>query len=281
MSSKRYVLILPLLLAVAGMVQAADLPRRDRVVVAPPPVAGPLWEGWHVGAHLGLLWGEPETTVGFQADCTCRPEGVTAILPGPDGNLSALFGGVQGGYDWQRDAFVLGLEADVSLVGGSLSRSYRLPAATLVGAGLGAITDPDDGFIGNFRTEIDWMATVRARAGIAAGNWLFYATGGVAFADVERRLTFNALIAPPPTIVATSSKDDAVEVGWTIGAGIEGFLSKNVTAKVEYAYTDLGSRTRQHGYYLYDPANIQQSVFTREELRFHTVKLGLNWHFDR
>lgn len=274
-------LVLSMLAVPVGGALAADLPRRD-VVPVPPPVVGPLWEGWHVGIHVGFLWGDPDTEVGFTASCTCRPEPpVTATFPGPGGTLDGFFGGIQGGYDWQRDAFVFGLEADLSAVGASLSRSYQLPSATFIAAGLGAITTPDDGFVGRFRTDLDWMGTARARVGIAAGSWLFYLTGGVAFVDLDRRLEFDALVAPPPTIVGRSSKDGSVEVGWTIGAGIEAFVSKNVTAKVEYAYADFGSRTRQHGFYIDDPANLQQTVFTREDSKFHTVKLGLNWHFDR
>jgi outer membrane immunogenic protein len=268
-----------LLLPVAGAVHAADLPSRIRVPPPDSPPAAPVWSGWHVGAHLGILYGEPDTTVGFLAECLCRPDTNTAIFPGPSGHFTSGFAGVQAGYDWQRDSLVYGLEADASIVGGSHSRPYHLPAASLTAAGLGAITDPDDGFIADFRTGIDWMGTARGRIGVAAGNWLFYATGGLAFADVQRTLTFNALVAPPPTVFPVTSKHDSVDLGWTIGAGVETLLTRNISAKLEYGYTDLGSRTLQHGLYINDPANLRQSVFTREELRFHTVKLGLNLRF--
>lgn len=269
--------VLALVLSVGAAV-AADLPSRRQPPPPPVPVA-PTWQGFYVGAHIGALFGSRDGEVGFDAICTCRDQQATGIFPGPSGDWTAGLLGVQAGYNWQRDSLVYGLEADWSWSGGSYSSPYSLSSATLIGAGLGAITDPEDGFNARFRTSLDWIATARARIGLASGNVLFYATGGLAIADVESRVNFNSLVATPATIVPVSSSDSSTQLGWTIGAGVEALFSKEWSGKLEYAYTDLGSKTRQLGTYLDDPGNIRQTVFSREELTLHTIKAGLNYHF--
>ena len=60
---------------------------------------------------------------------------------------------------------------------------------------------------------------------------LLYATGGLAYGAVNT----NETIA---TITGFSNTD--VKVGYTVGAGIEGAIGGNWTAKLEYLYVDLG-----------------------------------------
>jgi outer membrane immunogenic protein len=73
----------------------------------------------------------------------------------------------------------------------------------------------------------DWNGTLRPRLGYAFDRFMPYITGGLAVGNVEAS-------------DATSS-DSGTAVGWTAGAGIETALTDNVTARVEYRYTDLGS----------------------------------------
>ncbi len=42
---------------------------------------------------------------------------------------------------------------------------------------------PDDSYAS---ADINWLATVRARAGFTTGSMLIYGTGGLAIADVRR-----------------------------------------------------------------------------------------------
>jgi opacity protein-like surface antigen len=81
----------------------------------------------------------------------------------PDG----AFGGDQIGYNWQRDRFIFGVEGDLQA---------------------SDINASNDVAFGNATTDIDWFSTVRGRVGIAAGPWLLYGTGGVAFGDIANRL---------------------------------------------------------------------------------------------
>ena len=71
---------------------------------------------------------------------------------------------------------------------------------------------------------------MRGRVGYAWDRWLPYVTGGVAFGDIEANRTGFA-------------GNSDTNAGWTIGAGIEGVIAGNWTAKLEYLYADLGDTT--------------------------------------
>jgi outer membrane immunogenic protein len=86
----------------------------------------------------------------------------------------------------------------------------------------------------------DWAASIRARAGITWGSWLFYATGGAAFTDVN--LSSGIIAGSSSTsfgtgVDARSSKSYA---GYTIGIGGEYAFSELVSFGVEYRYSDYG-----------------------------------------
>ena len=78
------------------------------------------------------------------------------------------------------------------------------------------------------RTQANWLATVRGRAGFAWDRVLFYGTGGAAFGNVQA----GRIGVPYASVTQT---------GWTAGAGVEWAFLPNWTAKVEYLYVNLGN----------------------------------------
>ena len=70
---------------------------------------------------------------------------------------------------------------------------------------------------------------MRGRIGYAVDRFMPYVTGGLPFGDVGANINGFA---------ATSDTN----FGWTVGAGLEGALAPNWTAKIEYLYMDLGRR---------------------------------------
>ena len=71
---------------------------------------------------------------------------------------------------------------------------------------------------------------MRARAGFATGNLLFYGTVGLAY---------GTLMATNPAGVSESR----TSAGWATGAGVEVALMANWTARAEYLYVDLNDRS--------------------------------------
>jgi outer membrane immunogenic protein len=140
---------------------------------------------------------------------------------------SGIAGGAQFGYNWQSGQFVFGGETDIQASGA------------------------DDTFA-PYKFSNPWFGTLRARAGYAVNNILVYGTAGLAYGGVKGE--FFGL------------DEEKTLVGWTAGVGMEVGLAPNWSAKVEYLYMDLGSRS----YSITGADNGLQSSL----LRF-----GVNYHF--
>ncbi len=125
--------------------------------------------------------------------------------------------GVHAGYDWQNDAFVYGVLGDFALFTNDesdVAPGYR-----------------------SIESSLNWMGTVRGRAGVATGQALFYATAGVAFADAD--LAYRYLPNPNPD----SFIFDTARIGWTAGLGIERQISSSSSLKLETLYTSFGEES--------------------------------------
>jgi outer membrane immunogenic protein len=137
------------LLAVAGLVAAADSARSADFAVPPPDLrpASYDWSGFHLGGWLGAM---------------CID---TAYLPeaSDDPELAGcrLAGGALGGYSYQFGSnLVVGLEGDFGW-GGDIAENS----------------------LDEVRYAVDNIATLRARLGWAFDDTLLYATGGAVWAE--------------------------------------------------------------------------------------------------
>src|SRR5581483_2090835 len=74
-----------------------------------------------------------------------------------------------------------------------------------------------------------WFGTLRGRAGYAYNNFLFYATGGLAYGTL--RAESLGLLS-----------ENRSGFGWTVGAGVEVGFAPHWNAKIEYLYVDLADR---------------------------------------
>jgi outer membrane immunogenic protein len=171
------------------------------------------WTGGHTGIVGGYGSGHSD-----QTDPGLIPLPVVNILP-DDGHYSVkggLFGGALG-YNWQKGPWVFGLEGDFSW-------------SDI--AGQSAVCGPTTATPHPCGTKLDALGTFRGRVGYAAGlngNWLLYATGGLAIGEVHG---WDA---------RTPASGSDWRAGWTVGAGVETALAPNWTAKLEYLYVDLGN----------------------------------------
>ena len=121
------------------------------------------------------------------------------------------------------------------------------------------------GFAANYAQSLPWFGTLRPRIGYALGNWLLYATGGGALGQVGT----NATAAAGP-LVATSNHSQT-RGGWTLGGGVEVGFAPGWSAKIEYLYLDLGSRTTT---YLLTPP-----ISNASRLSANVITAGVNYHF--
>ena len=153
--------------------------------------------------------------------------------------------GFQLGADYQVESFVVGAVADLAWA--NLSSSAT---------GGGAVFD----------SRLQYLGTVRARVGVANATLLGYVHGGLAYGSN----TINATMAggaPFPEVHGNG------RIGYTLGAGVEAKVSENISLLAEYSFTDLGDPivfSNPPGFAAFD---------LRESMRFHTVKVGVNYRF--
>ncbi|TAK50109.1 MAG: porin family protein [Xanthobacteraceae bacterium] len=187
-----------LALGLATSANAADMRPAYK---APPPVVEAVynWTGFYVGAHAGYTWG----TTGYDL--------VGGPPSGTDFDVKGGLVGGHAGFNWQTGVFVLGIEGDIDWTG---------------------LSGDDNGFPGGQLDKLDgrWQGSIRGRVGYAANNWLFYATAGWAFLNVD----YNKVV---PGINQTVN--DTLN-GWTAGLGVEYAFWGNLIGRAEYRYASYG-----------------------------------------
>lgn len=200
------------------------------------------WNGFYIGADVG----------GGMANSTIT-DYQTYILMGAGGDLSqsgwgALAGGTIG-LNKQFGHFVFGLEGDMQWA--------NLNADRTVYTGYNTVMNGD----------LDWFATLRARAGLAEGPVLAYVTGGIAIGSPNYK--YGVFDNPPdPTWHASDSK---TQVGLAAGAGVEYAFAKAWSAKLEYMYLGFPTESVTVG-------DIVPSYFDFKS-SYQIIRAGLNYHF--
>lgn len=190
--------------------------------------------------------------LGQPAPVAVAPAPVAAT---PAVDWSGYYIGALLGYSWGEtdSAAVAGPDIDGFEGGGFIGANYQWNQFVL-GVEADGLISGAQGSAGGIGVDQDWSASVRARAGIGLDQFLLYGTGGVAASGVE--------------VSDATSADDNVLWGWTVGAGAEAMLKDNITARVEYRYTDLEGKT-----YTLDSGTGDAGLQT------HTVRAGVGLKF--
>jgi len=249
-------------LAVFAAIDAASA--ADMALKAPPPPPVDPWAGWYVGVNIGGSWGRARdtTTVGAPP----------VLFASTSSHLDGVIGGGQIGYNWRSSNWLFGLEADIQGSGerGTATSSVTLPTTCGVAA---VFPCPTVATLAD-QEKISWFGTLRARTGVlAAPSWLFYVTGGLAYGGIRSNELLSVTGGPlPPGTVLNSFNN--TRAGWTLGGGIEGVVSGNWTAKLEYLYMDFG--TINHTYIGVAPFT---PVFLGTRVTDNVLRVGLNYHF--
>ncbi len=198
------------------------------------------WTGAYVGGHLGYGFqpGDGGERVLFDTDLngsygdTVRTgAGVDAFSPGfcggtakgrtpgegCNGDDDGVDVGIRAGYDLQYGSFLVGALAELSYLD--------------VQDGVAAFSTTPASY--SFSRELEFLAALRLRAGVATDRFLVYATGGLAWGDVDSSFqstnTANAFLP----------RGDKGAWGWQLGAGAEAKLNQTLSVGLEYLYTRL------------------------------------------
>lgn len=288
---KAQILATALLIGTSNLASAAD----PSIPMEEPPViiwTGIIWTGFYAGINGGGTW----TNDMSMTYVDLAASGVTNNAYEPstvEASASGGLAGVHAGYNWQTAPnWVVGIEGDWDWT--NLSASATNPLVRAVDGNVLA----NDNF--SMETDINWLATLRGRLGYTSDNWLFYATGGVALADMK----FNAQVncSGPVNNGATSLCDapgqqmnsafDDIRVGASIGGGVEFKPVANWTFGVQYLYShfsgdDLGGGSWVNSgtgasapFYDCGTPGENCAQFSSDDIGLHTITARLSYQFN-
>jgi len=235
-----------------------------------PPTEAAKWGGFYVGLNVGA----GSTTGGSSESCLNSLTGDSTgcdIINDSALHGSGILGGGQVGYlrpldlGWQFPLFLGGeLDLQGSGIGGSQTVSGPFNFVGFPGS-----CSPCN-FTAN--QHIDWLGSVRLRAGVPIDDLLIYVTGGVMFGGVTAAQTVSFLGSDQGEAVTRKG----ALAGPTVGGGVEFLLSNPWAVKLEALYYDLGDlKTASH------PVNGAPANFTDLKtfgFRGAIIRLGVDLH---
>ncbi len=238
-------------IGLGGAGRAADVP--SMFVKAKPAAVVDPWQGFYFGPHIGYGWSHEKYVNNFPVF-----DGETDA----DVHADGVLGGFQLGYNFQFNHLLLGVEGDFTWSGMKNEDFSCYPFGDQL-----------------CTAKPQLFADIAGRLGYIEGPWLVYAKGGAAFVQ-DRYENFATCAGSQPRRHGGVSADcgvkyfaDTARPGWLIGGGIETFIARNWSVKLEYNYMDFGSPS-----ITFKDGN---SGFFTEEIhqQVHVVKAGLNYHF--
>ena len=171
--------------------------------------------------------------------------GLNAGVIGADFSKAARFidgkagftGGVTAGYNHQISNIVLGIEGDYNYSGaGGRGPSPLVPLLV--------------------RGELNSFGTIRGRLGVAFDRALLYGTGGYAFGNTK--------------IDGGILGGSATQHGYAVGGGLEYAFTQSISAKAEYLYMPLNSKSNA-------PAALVTG--NKAGVDSNVVRAGVNYRF--
>ena len=157
---------------------------------------------------------------------------------------SGLAGGGWVGYNWQINPnWVLGVEGDLG--GTNASQSFE-------------VFDND-----MIHTKIGVFGSVRGRVGYAVDRVLFFATGGVAWAQIDQDIQKGRNAGEQVV------SEGQTHTGYIVGAGIDYAFDSHWLGRVEYLFANYGQDT------IYNRDG-NRAVFEND---MHLLRVGLSYRF--
>ncbi len=173
--------------------------------------ADPKWNGFYGGVHLGAAFST--------ADTTDTNGGVT---PGPFGySGSGLIGGGTAGYNILWGHALVGVEGDIGYM--NLDAKGTIPSSN---PNAHQDLSLDGGAYGDIAARVGYL--------VMPGTLVYVKAGGAFFTGEAGQKTTNPGYVTNPTDTFT---------GWTVGGGVEHFVTDNVSLKLEYQHFDFGTQS--------------------------------------
>ena len=221
------------------------------------------WNGWYVGAHVGVIRGS--------SNWSAQPAAGGPALNGSFdlpfhfdfmGGTGSYVAGLQGGYNYVFPSrWMLGFEIDASFPNSDVLVPYSVRGSQTIASPLtGQVT---------YGEAVIHYGSARARVGYAFEHFLLYGTGGLAWTyDQVTRTQVDGF--PVGGFAMPGDVDTRLlwRLGWVAGGGVEIPLAANWTAKAEYLSTGFGRKGATF------PAAAEAF---QSDLAMQSIRLGLNY----
>jgi outer membrane immunogenic protein len=209
---------------------------RAATVAQADPIA-PIWSGVYVGAHAGMAFGTDTLSDAFGHSMPIDTRGPAA--------------GLHLGYNFPSANVIMGIEGDASWSSADGSKRYK---------------DAQDEV--RFKFVNNSLVSLRGRIGLPFQSMLVYATGGIAWTEIE--FTTSSASAGYPTV---SVSNTATAVGYVVGGGVEAHIAPQLSARVEGLYYGFGNTSL--------PLSLGGQVLNLNAARDATViRGGLSYHLN-
>ena len=202
----------------------------DMPVKASEALVSYNWTGFYAGAHLDYQAGQSrwsESRFGALGGAGVFDLGKGYDFSSGTGSYAI---GFQGRYDYMDASHhVFGIEGDIWFPN-TVSGNQAFTTAAVGSA--------------TYSETVQFSGTLRARLGYAAGNWLFYLTGGFAWSfDQFARTQISSAPAGSNVAAGTGESQSLVpRYGGAVGAGAEVALNDKWSGRIEYLFIDYASR---------------------------------------
>lgn len=238
----------------------------------PAAAQGFDWRGAYIGGFAGAAWMDRALAADLSGEWSNPLNLVNqmdrdALLPllNRGQTTTGAIGGAAAGYNWKMHGLLLGVEADYSLLDGKKSTTSTVTSA--------------NPYRVETSTEIDWIATLRGRLGIAHHRSLVYVTGGLAFGAPKFTQSIMQLNFPYVQTGASNS----TKAGWALGAGLEHALDDKWSFRLQYLHVALGSESIGSAGVCPPPNVAACAVYTgshKVDFALDSVTAGVNYRFN-
>jgi outer membrane immunogenic protein len=230
------------------------------------------WTGLYAGTNLGYDWGRNTHVV-----ITVREPPNTGIGDYlnagnnvyPNLNPQGVLGGAQLGFDKQSGNWLMGVVTDFQETNTRAGASANRNAAGIIP---GAVVPSTQ----SLSQVLDYLGTLRGRAGWTIDNWLFYGTAGVSYGSVKSTINFDLSAYGSHPAIFQSGNNTQFLMGWVAGAGVNyGWM--HWALGLEYLHYDLGTSTVNTSPYF---TNGGAAIITAtQNVTGDTLRAVLNYRF--
>jgi outer membrane immunogenic protein len=227
----RLLIYLAATVVLSGGTFAADLPTHKPAPPPPPPAPPPAftWTGFYGGVQGGYSWD------GEEIYTTTWSHGL---------GRSGPYGGLDVGYNYQINYFVLGAEAEYNLsdIRGSVS---PLPTYTI-------------------STRVDSFGSLDGHLGFTPfDRFMIFGLGGLASADIHHTITLTGL---------EQDNFRAYEWGYDYGVGVAYAVTNQITVSADYRHYNFGNEN-------FASVGLLGPHYTHENLSSFLV--GISYNFGK